>query len=818
MTPVTDPEVLAQLNAPQQQAAEPQPVTDPALLRQLNARDFGIDWARPVSEVRADIAKLPDADRPEALRQWADAFVARERAPLRERGQRSADDIVRLTSRGTIAGPWLDEANALTSSALHTVTGGMAGAPYDEAVAYQRAVDRAIDNEYGWAGTGLQVAGGLASGGAAYRTARALGLPSLAGTTLPRAVGLGATVGAVHGANAAAGNTEGTAEERLAAVPEGAAIGATVGAVLPPAIRLTGAALRPVYDYVSPTLARVAANVREIPRRIGIHASADGAVPDPVTPGAQAAAEQAAAVQALRGGATGADLRAGLAEAERASLYHGGGERGAPGASYAPNAVMAAELDPSLGRLAGSAARASPEAANRMAAVMRARQTGLTPGSAQDRRFIEEAGLPTREPFARPRADDEAAGQGERVLEAFRRSMLVSDKEHHQHLATGRRTADAIVEQAERDAVPAYGAAYKAGENLNMAQTLAPAVRRIETDIIANEDPGVQTLVRRLLERFTNARNLEQFDRIKRAQLDQRIARLLKNPMYYNANTARVLTQVKEALLGAVDDVGKGLDDGIGPLYAKARAEFSSRMEMVNAYEAGRKLFQTTSDDAVDQIAAMGGVREGARSGSVKMLQLGAWDSAREAMETMRTGADRLAIFDNPRARRILSYLIPRTETATGRTKIVGGAPATFSDRPQRFGRYVENEQKMIATRNEVTGNSKTAQRLADDAAYGPMTALEEFKNAFSSGGATAAGLKILERGLNKVLGMRQDTSVAIARMLFTADPVRRRQNVERIIARMDADRAQALARYLREHQAALAGAAARGATTAGGQ
>lgn len=94
-----------------------------------------IDFDRPQEQVRADIAKLPEAQRQPALKAWADHYVAKER-----KGggvMQGASDVVRNFSRGTPVGSWLDEANATTAAAT--------GTPYDEAIEYQRATDRAID-------------------------------------------------------------------------------------------------------------------------------------------------------------------------------------------------------------------------------------------------------------------------------------------------------------------------------------------------------------------------------------------------------------------------------------------------------------------------------------------------------------------------------------------------------------------------------------------------------------------------------------------------------------------------------------------------
>lgn len=789
MTPVTDPAILAQLNAPQPSAgAGPTPVTDPNILAQLNKpRDFGIDWSRPVADVRADLASLPEADRPEALQQWAEAYVAAERRPAQrpatpesyEGGDpRTLNDMVRLFARGTIAGPWLDEANALTAAGLHSITGGRAGAPYDEAVAYQRAVDRATDREYGNVGAATQVAGALAGGGAAHNAARRLGLPALTASTVPRQAAVLAPVGAAQAASYAAGVSEGTPTERLQAGVEAAPVGAVVGAAAPVVLRAAGAVARPVYDYVSPTVARWGANVREIPRRIGIHASADGGVP--MSAGDRAAAEQVIANQAVRSGVTGEQLSEALAA---------GGEHGRFWSnSRAQDARVLADLDPALQRLASSASRASPEAGNIAADVMRARQTGLASDIPRARSIVEAAGIPTRPEMALRRATDKPAGQFERIRDAFRRSMLIKDEDYHGHLGTGRRTEEAIVSQARREADELYANAYRAGESVDVPMALAPVLRKWQAEL-ANQAEPVQTMLGRLMASFARSRNLQQFDRNKRYLLDARIDNLRKSAIGRNPETARVLTLFKQDLMEAMDNATGGEQS----LYRQARNAFESQMTLRDALRAGRDAFREQSEVGVDAFRAL------LTDGEKKLFRLGLLDSYTDRAAAMRSGADRLQLFDNPRIREILSEVLPRR--------------GSF-DNPVRLGEWLQSEGRMIQTRNEVVGNSKTAQRLADDEAYRALNTITEVFQ--STGSPTQAVLKAAERAVQMIFGMRQDTSAAIARMLFTADPAQRRMNLQAIIRRMGANRAEMLARYLGQYQAALAGIAARGVTAAG--
>src|SRR5690554_3785218 len=48
-------------------------------LSQAPALSTAIDFNRPIAEVRAAIAKLPERERSAALRQWGDRYVAKER-------------------------------------------------------------------------------------------------------------------------------------------------------------------------------------------------------------------------------------------------------------------------------------------------------------------------------------------------------------------------------------------------------------------------------------------------------------------------------------------------------------------------------------------------------------------------------------------------------------------------------------------------------------------------------------------------------------------------------------------------------------------
>lgn len=199
---------------------------------------LGINFDRPKAQVRADIARLPEAERPRAMREWADRYVAKER----QGGGvvQGASDFVRNFARGTPVGSWLDEANAATASGLNKVTGGIVGAPYDEAIAYQRATDRAVDKD------STKVAGPI-TGGDITKLAGGIASVPLApiaqvfrGATMLPQMGNALATGLGYGALYGAGQGEDTTTNRLWEAGKGAAIGGGLGVAAVPVARGLG--------------------------------------------------------------------------------------------------------------------------------------------------------------------------------------------------------------------------------------------------------------------------------------------------------------------------------------------------------------------------------------------------------------------------------------------------------------------------------------------------------------------------------------------------------------------------------------------------
>lgn len=179
--------------------------------------------------------EAPDTRSP--MDKAADERVAKERASNRGIVQ-NIDDTIRNLARGTPIGSWMGEVAAGGNAAINAVTGGAYGEPYDEGIAYQNAYDRAVDAESTRIGS-LPVIGDVTAGGVtklAGAVASAPFAPAVraftGGAMLPR-IGNAAITGAGYGAVYGAGDGE-NASERTGNALLGGALGAGVGALIPP--------------------------------------------------------------------------------------------------------------------------------------------------------------------------------------------------------------------------------------------------------------------------------------------------------------------------------------------------------------------------------------------------------------------------------------------------------------------------------------------------------------------------------------------------------------------------------------------------------
>lgn len=678
----------------------------------------------------------------------------------------------------------------------------------DELGLTDRAASQRFGEQHPVMSTVARIAGGVplfAAGPGA-----ALGRAAMSGGLLrstAKSAGLGAGAGGVAGL----GGGEGGVYDRLPGAAQGAMAGAVLGGAIPPAIAGVGRVAGRVGDALSPQVARLTGAMTrrgepsfpEPPPRGPVIAGARFVDDTSITPSAESQADQMIANQLLRSGRTVDDLRSTLAESDRSRTFYGGGVS----ASRAQDTQTLADMDEGLARLAGSAARQSPEVAGNIEAFLTARQTGITP---RTRGLSPQAGIAARDKLARRGAGEAPAGQYERVHDAFKRGLTLRDEDFHGHAGNPLRTEQQILQAARDEARPAYRAAYDAGRDVDLRPTIQPILDRWTTRM-ANEPEPVAAAIRRALRLFQSrggtVSEIERFDKSKQF-MDGVIERFIEAPEGRNRYLGGVLIELKNELLGAVDAL-----PGVGPAYATARRAFSDRMTARDILTRFRDAWR---DDAEIGAQAFDDLASPAQQ---KLARLGLlWGFERQAAGTGRE-RDVTRVFGNPRIQELLSRVMPRTETATGRARTVAGAPAEYADRPQRFGRLLETEHAQSQMRQRVLGGSQTAERLADDAAYDSMHDVVEMFRANPS--VLGLGIRYVNAVLDKLFGMRPDVANAIAVRLFVADPAARERVLSSIAAQMGRSRFEQFSRYMAENQARLgsvlsaqAGAGAGGAPT----
>lgn len=167
-------------------------------------------------------------------RSQAEAQVAKDR----EGGGmlQTVGEGLRSVARGVGMG-YTDEIEAGLQGGLNTISGGYLGKPYDQALEYERAYDRATDKDQGLVGTGLQVAGALAT---------APFMPVAGGAAAGSRIAGGVATGAAYGGAAGFGAGEGGFVERAESAGQGAAVGALLGGGLTAGIE-GGRAVRRAY-------------------------------------------------------------------------------------------------------------------------------------------------------------------------------------------------------------------------------------------------------------------------------------------------------------------------------------------------------------------------------------------------------------------------------------------------------------------------------------------------------------------------------------------------------------------------------------------
>lgn len=783
-----------------------------------------IDFSRPIEEVRAEIAKIPAGPgRDKALNDWAETQVAKERETLKQydTGRLAINplralDTIRNVIGGTLAGQFQDEARAGVKAGAHKLTGGAVGAPYDEAVAYERATDRAIAKEKPIQTAIEQIGGAFATGAPVAK-----GTFAVAEKALPRYVAApvaGVVTGGTAGTVAGIGSGEGNLEQRLDHALNGEGLfglspteaGLLIGGVAPPLAQVGGAFASKAHDIVTPTAARLAANARELRNRLP--ASADGGMPD--SPGARAHAEQMMANAAAAEGLKPGDLSRRLDAAEDNTKFWSSGQ--------AQDVMAPVDLTPGMQRFGGSVVRANTEAGNRAKTFLEARQTGITPPPPSGIGQMADIGLPTRPMMARPITGAQAKaenspygrrdfgageknpvpmGQDEGIEDAMLRAMLLRDAEYHGNQLTGYQTQKAKVRELKSEADKLYPVAWKGAEDFNLTKAFEN-LADVQTQI---NDARVQRVFERVKRLFSDmtgngaplgkAADLKKFDLAKQ-RLDGLISELRGKDTFLYAQ----LVKFKHDLLDAVHG-GSRLNPTRNKAYSEARDFYTNQSDAVEAIEMGRKAFRGNADEALDYFRSLesDGLRELFRLGMVDGYRI------KSSGPGMKRGSDKTQLFESRGIQELLSEVMPRDLTKTGRLRTAHTGPEGQLEptrgavRPEIFGRYLQDRKAMVETRNVVQGGSPTQKNKRDDDNFDIMSRWEEIKE--NSSNLTTMAVKQAANMLSKLFGMRSDAAAAAGRMLFTADPIQRRQVILAIERRLGRNRMEQFTRLMDEFQ-----------------
>jgi hypothetical protein len=457
------------------------------------------------------------------------------------------------------------------------------------------------------------------------------------------------------------------------------------------------------------------------------------------------------------------DVRQRLAQARQANEI-------APGQPI-PSAMALVDVDPSLQRLAGSVQRQQPQAGNIARGFIAGRQTGETPRGG----LPDNSGIATRPAFTRP-VPGQPMGQNERVSDALRDGMEIPQGSAYAY-------GKALKEKMRAEADTAYGAIYKDADaaGLDVRPFIQPVIDQWKAR--ARNEPrevakAIDSALRMYSAKSGTVGSLQRFQKAKEF-LDVKIGNYFKSlGDGKNEYLGKLLGNLQRDLRNAVDAIPV---KDIGARYANARRQFATDAELRNAIDLGRKAFRSDSEVTADIYNALNPAQQ-------RVFRLGLYESHLKQISGPKNTNDITQTFDSPRVRQLLQVVMP-------------------PDRAQQFGRFLQTEKGFISTRNEVLGNSKTAERLADDESFEKMSGLVE--QLSSTRTLRDAAFNTVRAALDRLFGFRADTAEAIARRLFTADPRELDTIILRLEQRLGPTRADQFRRLLQEQISARAGAAA---------
>lgn len=239
-------------------------------------------------------------------------------------------------------------------------------------------------------------------------------------------------------------------------------------------------------------------------------------------------------------------------------------------------------------------------------------------------------------------------------------------------------------------------------------------------------------------------------------------------------NEARLLTQLKQDLLGVIDDPNAG-----NAAYKTARDVYSSRAELLDSLESGRAFMRGDAELTGAQYRQLS-------TGEKRMFRIGIAREARKVLGGKTLNADALGYFDKPNTRAVLEEIM-----TPGQSK--------------KFYQLVELEQALAATNQAVRGNSETAKRQQNVMDFSLGVRLGR---AIKDRGLKDALVNEVFDGITKAFAMREGDAVLLTRMLFETDLPAQQAIMQRLIQTYGAGRAKSVvnrAQSLVRHRVAKA-------------
>jgi hypothetical protein len=444
------------------------------------------------------------------------------------------------------------------------------------------------------------------------------------------------------------------------------------------------------------------------------------------------AADRIIAKKMRSGGQTAQSIEDDFAAGDYASRMHSNSQAQLP--------EVLADTSNGMQRLAGSVYRAGGEGAEIIKDALTRRQRG------------------PENPYA-PAVKGQPRGQSEDIIDAFDRALTVDSK------GTALANDRAIVRQQKLDGDRLYTQAKQNSEPFDLTlavQSLRTAAQDYPPAFAARLNRAAK-----LFERGPNNQMVDdvlRFDNSKKA-LDDMIETAQRGGQ--NA-LARELTIFKNQALDAVHATDAAGNPTRNIVYKEARDTWGTAAEQREALEMGRNALKADSELTAENYQALSKYQQ-------MLFRIGMKQGARQALATKRPGNDVTQLFQQRRVQELMAQVIPRSPKKG----------AAFADRPQRFGEYMNRQQRMVETNRKALGGSETAERLSDDAEFA-ADAVGQTANMLRGG--TNAILEVMAAGSSKIFGMRQDVAQTVAKRLVESSPQMRAAMLRQIEARYGRD------------------------------